>query len=292
MNIRDRSEAFEIARAYAWARQDQAGNGQDMDDADAFAHAWADGWQSHREEWGSGVNLAAGWRNYLRDGTVREPHECAVCGVTARLPLPEDPALRCCGRCAEGRAPRPPADDLPAEGAELAHLYAELLSNTGGNRVGDLLAGGTDVRVNLPLAMLEVAVQSQAALLANLHRAGLLRHPREAVTAGPVPAAPSRAPQPATGQVTEQAGSLTWTSAGTSEPLDQVADSERVRDDATRAYYVLGPAYTAPGPDGERWALRKIHKHGDDEVADIGLGLHDSEREAKQEAERHERHGL
>lgn len=56
----------------------------------------------------------------------------------------------------------------------LAHRYADHIVNTGGNQLDDLLDGATNALANLPLAVLEAAVQSQAHLLVNLDRAGLL----------------------------------------------------------------------------------------------------------------------
>lgn len=58
--------------------------------------------------------------------------------------------------------------------AALAARYADHIVNTGGNKIDELLTGSTSPAINMPLAMLEVAVHSQALLLANLHRAGLL----------------------------------------------------------------------------------------------------------------------
>jgi hypothetical protein len=61
--------------------------------------------------------------------------------------------------------------------------YAEFIRNTGGNDIEALVNGTTDVWVNAPLALLEVAVHSQVALLQSLHAAGLL-HPRLGVEEG------------------------------------------------------------------------------------------------------------
>jgi hypothetical protein len=71
--------------------------------------------------------------------------------------------------------PNPDDDIHPGNTArELALRYADHLVNTGGNDITRLLRGATNATVNLPLAMLEACVQSQAALLARLHRLGLL----------------------------------------------------------------------------------------------------------------------
>ena len=52
--------------------------------------------------------------------------------------------------------------------------YRELIRNTGGNSVEDLVNSDADARVNLPLAMLAACVTSQVGLLNSLRARGLL----------------------------------------------------------------------------------------------------------------------
>ena len=52
--------------------------------------------------------------------------------------------------------------------------YRDLIGNTGGNSVEELMNDNTDSRVNLPLAILSVAVQSQVHLLERLYARRML----------------------------------------------------------------------------------------------------------------------
>lgn len=61
--------------------------------------------------------------------------------------------------------------------------YRELINNTGGNPIEELMNDHTTtVFVNAPRAMLCVAVGSQVALLTQLHDIGALSRPSETVT--------------------------------------------------------------------------------------------------------------
>ena len=55
--------------------------------------------------------------------------------------------------------------------------YRSWIVNTGGNSVEEMMNSNVDVRINLPVAMLSVAVQSQVALLNRMHQEGALRVP-------------------------------------------------------------------------------------------------------------------
>lgn len=52
--------------------------------------------------------------------------------------------------------------------------YRDDILNTGGNTVEDLVNGNTKAAINLPLAILEVAVSSQVGLLSKLYSEGRL----------------------------------------------------------------------------------------------------------------------
>lgn len=52
--------------------------------------------------------------------------------------------------------------------------YRELICNTGGNSIEDMMNGHADPRVNLPLSTLQACVKSQVLLLNLLHRNGRL----------------------------------------------------------------------------------------------------------------------
>lgn len=85
---------------------------------------------------------------------------------------------------------------------------------------------------------------------------------------------------------------LAWESAGTDEPGDQNADSvHRVALEATSAYYSLGPAFTAPTEDGERWDLDLIQMNQGIKVDTVSLGRHPDEQTAKDYAQTWERYG-
>lgn len=53
--------------------------------------------------------------------------------------------------------------------------FRPYIHNHGGNSIERLMNGNTTMRVNMPLAILEVAVSTQVTLLENLHREGLLK---------------------------------------------------------------------------------------------------------------------
>lgn len=53
--------------------------------------------------------------------------------------------------------------------------YVEYIGETGGNDVEELVNGKTKMSINLPLAVLEIAVRAQVDLLARLHVAGSFR---------------------------------------------------------------------------------------------------------------------
>lgn len=53
--------------------------------------------------------------------------------------------------------------------------YRELIVNTGGNRVEDMMNGNADPRINLPLSTLQACVKSQVALLNLMHARRILR---------------------------------------------------------------------------------------------------------------------
>jgi len=53
--------------------------------------------------------------------------------------------------------------------------YRNLIVNTGGNSVEDMMNGNADPRVNLPLSTLQACVKSQVLLLAKLREAGALK---------------------------------------------------------------------------------------------------------------------
>lgn len=52
----------------------------------------------------------------------------------------------------------------------LQHYFA----NTGGNEIEDLMNRDVDARANLPVAMIQVAVESQVIMLNRLRGAGLI----------------------------------------------------------------------------------------------------------------------
>ena len=52
--------------------------------------------------------------------------------------------------------------------------YRQLIVNTGGNSVEDLVSGHADPRVNLPLSTLQACVKSQVSLLGRLYLGGHL----------------------------------------------------------------------------------------------------------------------
>jgi hypothetical protein len=58
---------------------------------------------------------------------------------------------------------------------EWMEQYRELIGETGGNTVERLINGKTSAQINLPLAILEVAVRAQYDLLMRLEREGHLR---------------------------------------------------------------------------------------------------------------------
>lgn len=85
---------------------------------------------------------------------------------------------------------------------------------------------------------------------------------------------------------------LAWVSAGTSEPGDQHAESRWVDDHADSARYEVGPAYAAPGPDGQRWAAALTQLDVDGRALDsIHFGVFEDEEAAKQRALAYERNG-
>ena len=53
--------------------------------------------------------------------------------------------------------------------------YAAMIVNTGGNDVVDLMNKDVDSRINLPLAMIQVCIDSQVTLLTALHDKGHLK---------------------------------------------------------------------------------------------------------------------
>ena len=55
---------------------------------------------------------------------------------------------------------------------EWMEQYRQYFVNTGGNSIEDLMNMKVDSRVNLPLAMLQVCVESQALLLVRLRNQG------------------------------------------------------------------------------------------------------------------------
>jgi hypothetical protein len=57
--------------------------------------------------------------------------------------------------------------------------YLPFLSSTGGNDVEELVNREVNMRVNLPLFLIQEAVGAQLRLLTTLHNAGLLLPPKE-----------------------------------------------------------------------------------------------------------------
>lgn len=55
--------------------------------------------------------------------------------------------------------------------------YRKLIGNTGGNAIEEMMNDETDARINLPRAVLAVAVKSQVGLLYALRKAGMLDVP-------------------------------------------------------------------------------------------------------------------
>ena len=53
--------------------------------------------------------------------------------------------------------------------------YEKFIRNAGGNSIEELVNDRTTVQINLPLAMISVAVSSQVILLTVLHDKGLLK---------------------------------------------------------------------------------------------------------------------
>lgn len=53
--------------------------------------------------------------------------------------------------------------------------YRELIGNTGGNTVEEMMNDDSNAQINLPRAVLAVAVKSQVGLLCTLHARELLR---------------------------------------------------------------------------------------------------------------------
>lgn len=53
--------------------------------------------------------------------------------------------------------------------------YKGCINNTGGNSIEELVNGRTCVGVNMPLAILEMCVQSQVTFLVALKKAGFLK---------------------------------------------------------------------------------------------------------------------
>lgn len=102
-----------------------------------------------------------------------------------------------------------------------------------------------------------------------------------AVTAAAQPPGPAEPPH------------LVWHSAGTTEPGDQQADSVmRVHPESTSAHYAVGPAYASPGADGERWSLELVQIRDGERVAATDLGIHATEQDAKDRAQRWEAESL
>ena len=52
--------------------------------------------------------------------------------------------------------------------------YREMIVNTGGNPVEEMVNGDADPMINLPLSTLQACVKSQVSLLNHLHNEGLL----------------------------------------------------------------------------------------------------------------------
>ena len=64
--------------------------------------------------------------------------------------------------------------------------YRDLLVNTGGNPVEDMMNGNASPLVNLPLSTLQAAVKSQVGLLYQLHESELLLTARDASPASAI----------------------------------------------------------------------------------------------------------
>lgn len=52
--------------------------------------------------------------------------------------------------------------------------YRELIGNTGGNSIEEMVNDDSDARINLPRVILSVAVKSQVGLLEQLHERAML----------------------------------------------------------------------------------------------------------------------
>lgn len=57
--------------------------------------------------------------------------------------------------------------------------YRDLILNTGGNGIEEMVNGNADPRVNLPLSTLQACVKSQVVFLELLHQRGWLAHPQD-----------------------------------------------------------------------------------------------------------------
>lgn len=86
---------------------------------------------------------------------------------------------------------------------------------------------------------------------------------------------------------------LVWESAGTDEPGDQHADSARqVAENATSAYYSLGPCLLYPDGTEEVWEVELVQVRHGCEIGTTSLGAHPDEAAAKEAAQRHENQTL
>jgi hypothetical protein len=64
---------------------------------------------------------------------------------------------------------------MPKWMQELTKSHPDLFNNTGGNDVEELMSGNAAlIQINAPLALIQVAVESQISLLERLHACGLI----------------------------------------------------------------------------------------------------------------------
>jgi len=102
VEIRDRAEAEQAARFYAWGRQDGAGEPKDSDAADRFAAAFAAMWQTFRDERAFyKTNPRTAYENWLAHGHTYRADECGGCG---RHHKPGNGKPERCARCTEHTA--------------------------------------------------------------------------------------------------------------------------------------------------------------------------------------------
>lgn len=190
MNIRDRHEAEQIARTYMWGRQDETGdtNSERYAVADAFAIAYADGWQLHHGEQSfTMVNLATAYTNWLRDATIRRASDCARCGALLTddtradqnpTLLAANPAGRRCQRCVDH------AKELAAELGEMTFRARQVAKTWAATKEPDTTLGVEIQQVAEQFCELldKLAVHTDLPVPARDDALALARQLREATT--------------------------------------------------------------------------------------------------------------